>query len=255
MDLVIESVANKRVKQWRKLHTNKGRHQQSRYLIEGFHLVEEALKWVSNQVETIIHTGKLMELFDSNDHISYIQVTDEVFTILSQTQAPQGIMAVMKMPNPLIEWEKGKYLLVDAVQDPGNLGTMIRTASAAGFTGVVLGDGTVDVYNDKVIRASQGAIWQIPVISLNLGQAIDQLKQDNHQIFATQLYTKAVSYRDVPIEQYKQCGIIVGNEGQGVSEAIVNLADQAIYIPMPGKSESLNVAVATGILLFHTLAY
>lgn len=252
---VIESVANQRVKQWRKLHTNKGRRQQARYLVEGFHLVEEALKWASDQVEMILFTEEVSDSIDMVDGLDYIQVSVDVLKSLSQTETPQGIIAVLWMPESSEDWAPGQYLLIDAVQDPGNLGTMIRTASAAGFAGVILGAGTVDAYNDKVVRASQGAIWQIPIYHLSLDQAIHRLKEANHHIFATQLHAQAVSYLDISPVEYQHCGIIVGNEGQGVSEAIVDLADQAIYIPMPGKTESLNVAVATGILLFHAVGH
>ena len=162
---MITSTQNSQVKDWRKLHTKKYRVKTNSFLIEGYHLIEEALKsgWVIEMI--IVQDG--IELPDWLAQQRYQLVDQHVFSAISQTEAPQGIAAVVKIKDASAP--SGDYLLLlDQVQDPGNLGTMIRTADAAGFSQVVLGKGTVDVYNDKVIRASQGSIFHIPIIEADL---------------------------------------------------------------------------------------
>src|SRR5699024_7948525 len=139
-------------------------------------------------------------------------------------------------------------LLVDAIQDPGNLGTIIRTADAVGMSQIILGTGTVDVYNDKVIRASQGSIFHIPIKQAPLLNIIKELKRSNYTIWASALQN-AINYRDA--EREKKIALIVGNEGAGISEKILKEADKVVKIPIYGQAESLNVSVAAGILMYQ----
>lgn len=165
MIVLITSIQNRQVKEWKKLHQRKHRYEKKQYLIEGFHLIEEAY-WTDQQVETIV-VAEHVEAPKWFDDDYVVRVSNQVFAVISQTETPQGIAAVVKMSK--VAQEHDKYvLLVDAIQDPGNLGTIIRTADAAGFSKIVLGQGTVDLYNDKVIRASQGSIFHIPIVSGNL---------------------------------------------------------------------------------------
>ncbi|MCW6663521.1 RNA methyltransferase [Aerococcaceae bacterium NML190073] len=249
----IQSKQNARVKNWRKLHTAKGRAQQGVYLIEGTHLVEEAIRY-QQQIEHVLVTQHYYEQM-SNEWLTQvadrmIMLSDDVMQSVSLTEQPQGIIAIVEMPQQTTWQPTGKqYLLLDAVQDPGNIGTMIRTADAAGFDGVILGRGTADLYNDKVLRATQGSLWHIEVINHDLEDAIATLQKNAIPVYATALHQEALPYQAVSTQQ--AVALVVGNEGSGVSQAIIEQADQAIYIPMYGKAESLNVAIAAGILMFQ----
>lgn len=139
-------------------------------------------------------------------------------------------------------------LLIDQVQDPGNLGTMIRTADAAGFSQVVLGKGTVDLYNDKVVRASQGSIFHIPIIQADLLELIPALQSQTYTVLASAL-ENAVAYDTV--EQLEKIALVMGNEGSGIAPEILQLADKCIKIPIYGQAESLNVSIAAGILMYQ----
>ena len=253
---IIQSRQNTKIKLWRKLLTAKGRKQQGHFLIEGTHLVEEALKYAQRFVELLV-TPEYLESSEWSLLAKYLPVNlqpvlvaADVLKSLSATETHQGVIAVLDLPKKIESWQPNgsKYLLLDSVQDPGNLGTMIRTADAAGFDGVLLGQGTVDVYNDKVLRATQGSIWHLEVISISLDKAYDALKAVAIPIYATALHQTAIEYHS--ITKISKAAIVMGNEGAGVAQKWIELADQAIYIPMPGQAESLNVAVAAGILMF-----
>lgn len=241
---MITSIQNEQVKQWRKLHKRKFRMKMKKFLIEGFHLIEEAFNsgW---EVETVIaQEGVNPPDWMSDDGITI--VNERVFNEITQTETPQGIAAIVKMKDLPVRTDNF-ILLIDAIQDPGNLGTIIRTADAAGFSQIVLGTGTVDVYNDKVIRASQGSLFHISIKQANLLQAIDELKKENYTIYASAL-RNAINYQDVEIES--KVALIVGNEGAGISEEILNVADKIVKIPIYGQAESLNVSIAAGILMY-----
>lgn len=255
-EAVINSKQNKRIKQWRKLLTVKGRNQQSAYLIEGFHLIQEAvlhhqsiMDWVMTPDYYNRLKAEASPILPSEAKITF--VTEEIAHFLSATEQPQGIFAVVSLPRNEAAWTATghRYLLIDAVQDPGNLGTMIRTADAAGYDGVIIGEGTVDLYNDKVLRATQGSLWHLEVVRMNLKIAIQRLQNQGIPVLVTALHADAQSYREV--KQTEQIALVVGNEGQGVAQEWIEMADRQVYIPMPGQAESLNVAIAAGILLFH----
>jgi TrmH family RNA methyltransferase len=167
--------------------------------------------------------------------------------VISDTETPQGIFAVCKQPE-LSRVEGKKWLLIDAVQDPGNIGTMIRTADSAGLDAVIVGDGSVDIYNAKVLRAAQGSHFHLPIIRGNLHQWIEKLEQNNIPVYGTALRNAVSMYEVTPDDTF---ALIVGNEGQGVNEELLRKTVKNLYIPIYGKSESLNVSVATGILLYY----
>lgn len=242
----IESPKNERIKEIKKLHTKKGREQAREFLIEGEHLVEEALKSHVNIKELLISEEYTLKKEWDVSNITITYVTDRVMKEVSETQTPQGIAAVCEWLQNELDVSKGSYLLIDSVQDPGNLGTMIRTADACGITAVVLGQGTVDMYNSKVIRATQGSIFHLPVIKSDLEEWIKENK--DIPVFGTAL-ENASTYTS--IEPQDSFALIVGNEGEGVQKSLLNLTDQNLYVPIYGKAESLNVAVATGILLYY----
>lgn len=242
---MITSVKNQTIKNWAKLTRKKYRQEQGLFIVEGEHLVEEAIssEW---PIYTIIIEADFKPSFDlTNQSIEY--VSDHVFSHLAQTKAPQGIMAIVKMKQN-IDYKTNRLLMIDAVQDPGNLGTMIRTADAAGFDAIILGEGTVDLYNDKVIRASQGSIFHLPIIEADLSLEIDRLQKEGVVICASTLDDAKSLYET---EITDQMALIVGNEGSGVDQELIDKADQLIHIPIYGRAESLNVSVAAGIMMYE----
>jgi TrmH family RNA methyltransferase len=245
---IIESVQNSKIKTWKKLHSKKERDNTGLFIIEGIHLIEEALK--SNLVieSLIIEEHKHMPVEWHVKELPTVTVSERVMREISETETPQGFAAVCQQPgNENLLLEEGKYLFVDAVQDPGNLGAMIRTADAAGISGIILGPGTADPYNGKVIRSTQGSLFHIPVQKMDLEEAIE-LCHDNHiPVFGTSLHGSTYS----AIAPQANFALIVGNEGSGVNKKLLERTSQNLYIPIFGEAESLNVAIATGILLYH----
>lgn len=242
----IQSDKNPQVKQWKKLQTRKERDKSGTFLVEGFHLVEEALKQ-KEYVEEIILNEKT-ELPPSWDYgaIPVTVVTDEISRQLAETETTQGIFAVCRQRQQTLESAQ-TFLLIDSVQDPGNLGTMIRTADAAGIDAVIVGKGSVDTYNPKVLRSAQGSHFHLPVISGDLTEWIDRLNEDDIPVYGTALENGSVFTEADSNEAF---ALLVGNEGSGVNKELLGKTTQNLYIPIYGKSESLNVAVAAGILLY-----
>ena len=248
---IIRSHQNTMVKNYQKLQTSKGRKKAEAYMIEGEHLVEEAIR----------STVSIQRLVVSEDHVQLYElwtqkyptmiVSKEVFEKLSMTQSNQGILAIVPLEKKtLVEVPKGRYLLVDAVQDPGNLGTIIRTADAAGFDAVVLGEGCVDLYNDKVVRSMQGSQFHVPIYHENLTDVYGKLKENDIPIAVTALHRDAKDFKWLTGRD--SVAIVVGNEGNGVRDELIESADFIIQIPMFGQAESLNVAIATGVLMYQT---
>ncbi|ASI36032.1 MAG: RNA methyltransferase [Exiguobacterium oxidotolerans] len=243
----ISSTKNEIVKQWKKLLTKKGRLQTKRFLIEGEHLVEEAVR-AGIIKELIVREDVQVPGSWKKNAADLITIDESVAKVLSETETTQGIFAVCEMKEQTERLERGRYLLLDRLQDPGNVGTMIRTADAAGFDGVIIGHGTVDVYNSKVLRATQGSIFHLPVIMMSLDEAIQDLHELGVFVLGTAL-RNANPYTEV--ENLGAIGLIIGNEAQGVAPELLDQCDGRAYIPIRGKAESLNAAVAAGILLYH----
>lgn len=242
--MLITSIQNEQVKNWRKLHTKKYRNQMQSFLIEGFHLIEEAYK--SGWKITTIIVQEAIETPNEWSDLPIISVSKEVFDSVSQTQTPQGVVAVVQMK--MIEKRPtGPVLLLDGLQDPGNVGTIIRTADAVGASEIYVGKGTVDLYNDKVIRATQGSLFHIRIEQVDIKEAIVTLKHTGYTIWASALQ-QAVELPDAQFTQ--QDALIVGNEGAGIQDEVLAMADEFVKIPIYGEAESLNVSVATGILLY-----
>ncbi|CUS26072.1 tRNA rRNA methyltransferase SpoU [Paucilactobacillus oligofermentans DSM 15707 = LMG 22743] len=248
----ISSVQNQKVKNWKKLATKKQRTKEGSYLLDGWHLVQEALNYDA-PIKAIMVT---QEQFDM--HSEELQKVSEIFIVtfevmqsITDTVTPQGIAAEVGIPAVYTEVPNelaGTWLLMDEVQDPGNMGTMIRTADAAGFTGVVAGNKTADIFSPKVVRAMQGSQFHIQVKQGSTLDWIDMLHAEGIPVYGTQLNKEAVNYLDV--EKSNSFALIMGNEGNGVQPAVLERTSQNLYIPIAGKAESLNVAVSAGILMF-----
>jgi RNA methyltransferase, TrmH family len=243
----IHSSKNPQVKQWKKLHTKKERENTGTFLVEGFHLVEEALKVEGLVLEIIASEDVEIPPRMNYGSIPMTQINKEVVKELAETETSQGIFAVCEQPNQNIEDAKS-YLLLDSIQDPGNLGTIIRTADAAGIDAVIVGNGSVDLYNSKVLRSAQGSHFHLPIIRGDLFEWIEKLKAAQIPIYGTALENGTV-YTEIKASH--SFALIVGNEGNGIQMDLLNETDQNLYIPIFGKSESLNVAVAAGVLLYY----
>ncbi|NEW09816.1 RNA methyltransferase [Paenibacillus sp. SYP-B3998] len=251
----IMSVQNARVKEWAQLLERRGREKQGKYLIEGFHLVEEALR-AEAPVETIVYSLEkglpdgLSAL--APETMEWIGVSQAVLEKCSDTQTPQGIMAVVAKPSlDLDELLSGEYdlaVVLDGVQDPGNLGTIIRSADAVGANAVVLGRGTVDLYNPKTIRSTMGSMYHLPIVEADLLELLPRARKRGVRLVTTSLQAQCSCY-DTDLRQ--PTWLILGNEAKGVSPEVAAQSDVQVIIPMQGKAESLNVAMAATVLLFE----
>lgn len=242
---IITSKANSVVKNAKKLHQKKYR--KSAYLIEGWHLFEEA-------VQAGVTIEKIFALESYRDQLAAfpqtVWVSEEILLDLADTQTPQGIVAVIQKEEvELPDFRQGKFLFLEDVQDPGNVGTMIRTADAAGFTGVIVSDKSADIYSLKTLRSMQGSHFHLPIYRLPLATFVEEAKKSNLPILATTLSKESKDYRELSL--LKDFVLVMGNEGQGISPVMAESADQLVHIGMKGRAESLNVAVAAGILMFY----
>ena len=242
---IITSKANSVVKNAKKLHQKKYR--KSAYLIEGWHLFEEA-------VQAGVTIEKVFALESYRDQLvafpQTIWVSEEILLDLADTQTPQGIVAVIQKEEVgLPDLHQGKYLFLEDVQDPGNVGTMIRTADAAGFTGVIVSDKSADIYSLKTLRSMQGSHFHLPIYRMPLVSFVEEAKKSNLPILATTLSRDSKDYRE--LSSLENFVLVMGNEGQGISSVMAESADQLVHIGMKGRAESLNVAVAAGILMFY----
>nr|WP_097159179.1 RNA methyltransferase [Bacillus oleivorans] len=243
----IQSVQNEKVKEWKKLLQKKGRDTANQYIMEGFHLVEEASQNPALITTVIVREDVAVPEWVPSSMEIY-QVSTEVANAISDTETNQGIFAICKKEDHEVPKQAKSFLLLDAIQDPGNLGTIIRTADAAGVDAVILGDGTVDPYNPKVIRSAQGSHFHIPFIKGNLFNWVQQLKETGVSVYGTALEGAEPFHIVEPRHPF---ALILGNEGNGVNPNLLELANQNLYVPIYGKSESLNVTIAGGILLYH----
>ncbi|MFD1484304.1 TrmH family RNA methyltransferase [Lacticaseibacillus baoqingensis] len=249
----IASPKNEHIKAAKKLTVKKYQKQGDAYLLEGWHLVEEALK-AGQQPRRIYAINKFLEERALRPYYEQLtEISPEVAKHLSETPTPQGIFAVMpRVTGTLPEAVSGSYLLLDGIQDPGNVGTLVRTADAAGIQQVIFGDGTADAFNPKVLRAMQGSQFHVNITTTALAPVIAQLQAAQVPVYGTELNVNAKSYRDV--QPTRHFGLIVGNEGNGMSQELLHQTDVNLYIPIRGEAESLNVAIAAAVVMFHLTA-
>lgn len=234
----ITSLNNDKVKYWVKLQEKKFRDQEGLFLVEGDHLVNEAIKkGLAKEIIT---------LDDFQNNVLTYKVTEEIMKKISKQQSISRISAVcFKMKEKEIG---NKVICLDNIQDPGNLGTIIRSAAAFNIDTIILNDKSVDLYNDKVIRSCEGMIFNVNVIRSNLENKLIELKNNGYKIIGTSVKNNKL-LKDVIFEG--KFAIILGNEGNGVSKEIEDLCDDYIYIKMNENCESLNVAVASSIIMYE----
>ena len=251
--LEIESKNNNLFKEIKKLKEKKHRIKSNKYLIEGLRFVEEAIK-SKVSIDSIIFTESFKEknpklFLKINENIKLIQMNEALLKQLCSTENPQGIVGVINMQNK--ELKNGELVvLVDKVQDPGNMGTIIRTAHAAGAAGIVMTKGTVDIYNDKTLRSTMGSIFYIPIVEDDSLDFVKSLKKEGYKLVVSSLQGKNNFFEE---NLQGKVMIAVGNEGNGVSDEVYDIADIKVKIPMPGEAESLNVAVATSIMIYEKI--
>ena len=242
---IITSKANSVVKNAKKLHQKKYR--KSAYLIEGWHLFEEA-------VQAGVTIEKIFALESYREQLvafpQTVWVSEDILLDLADSQTPQGIVAVVQKEEVgQAAFSQGKFLFLEDVQDPGNVGTIIRTADAAGFTGVIVSDKSADIYSLKTLRSMQGSHFHLPIYRMPLASFVEEAKKSNLPILATTLSRESKDYRE--LSSLENFVLVMGNEGQGISSVMAESADQLVHIGMKGQAESLNVAVAAGILMFY----
>lgn len=254
---IISSSGNAQVKNLNLLQKKaRAREEQGVFVIEGLKMFEEArtagiLK--KAYVSESFYEEKLIENPDYFTQLDFDVITDSVFHEVSETKTPQGIMGLVKMADysldAMLNAPDACLLLLEDIRDPGNLGTMIRTAEGAGITGIIFNQSTVDLYNPKVIRSTMGSIYRVPFYQAeDFYHTLEEIKKRDITIFAAHLlgipYDTEGSFR-------KKCAILIGNEANGLSEQASGLADVRIKIPMAGKVESLNAAIAAAILMYE----
>ncbi|WP_282939907.1 RNA methyltransferase [Paenibacillus sp. RC67] len=262
LDSSITSVQNARVKAWAQLLDKKGRDKQGQFIIEGVHLVQEALESgatidtlvVADDRQHELPAGMLKQAIDAG--IECVAVSEQVLAKCTDTLTPQAAFAVL----PKLGWAQeslmdpaapGLVVVVDGIQDPGNLGTIIRSADAVGATGVLLGRGTVDLYNPKTVRSTMGSLFHLPIVQGgDLRDALPQASSQGVAIVTTSLQGKRSCYE---YDFRQPVWFVVGNEGQGVSAEVSALATEHILIPMQGRAESLNAAMAATVVLFEAM--
>ena len=242
---IITSLENKKIKYINKLKNKKFRDEEGIFVIETKHLVEEAYK-----------SGFLTELYlvDTNiesniledDKINKYQITKEIMNKISSLESPSNFLGLVKKL-PTLNYGN-RLLILDNIQDPGNLGTIIRSAVAFNLDTLILSNDCVDLYNDKTIRSSEGMLFKLNILRKDLNTFLTELKNNNYTIYGTDVINGSIVGE---IKFPKKYAIIIGNEGKGLKSTLKNLVDQNIYIPMSFNAESLNAGIAASIIMYE----
>lgn len=253
---VITSKDNEVIKNIRKLKEKKYREQEKKYIIEGIKLIEEAVEEKA-KIDTIIVCEDCVKDGTIEQKLLYeiakyncIYVSEKVFSAVTEVTNPQGILAVVEKETgeETIDYNQDVILVLDGIQDPGNLGTILRTVDSVGLNQIIISKETADAYNPKVVRSTMGAIFRIKIIIVeDLVKTLKEIKKHKFKIVATSLKTDKSIY-DV---DYDKKVIVIGNEANGVSKEVLETSDIKAKIPMLGKTESLNASVATSVILYE----
>ena len=253
---VISSKDNELVKHIKKLKDKKYRDESNEYIVEGVKLIEEAVK-ENAKIKKIIICEDTTRTYEIPTNVMLeiakyecIYVTDKIFASITQVTNPQGIMAIIEKNNnnQEIDFSQDIIVVLDDVQDPGNLGTILRTVDSIGLNQIIVSKGTADAFNAKVVRSTMGAIFRVKIIeSESLQETIKVIKKHHFKLMVTSLQTENSIY-DI---EFKKKIIVIGNESNGVSKEIQDMADEKAKIPMIGKTESLNASVAAGIVMYE----
>lgn len=263
MTEIITSQHNKFIKLAASLKLKKYRDELGLFMVEGVRLVEEAAhsNWL---IETCIYTSDALQQERVQEIITdlkskncrMIQVPAIIYNKITDTKEPQGIMAIVQkyvyqFSDVLASGKKPFFVVLDELQDPGNVGTIIRTAAAAGATGVILTKGCTDVFANKVVRASMGSIFHVPIFEgLTSSEVISSFAQHEIDILATSLESSNIYFK---VDLNKSIAVVFGNEGNGVSRQLLEHSQDRLYIPLLGQVESLNVAASAAVILYEVV--
>lgn len=257
----ITSTKNPLIKEIKSLYRKNERIKTKSFIMEGIKIIEEAID-NNYHIKNIIYTDRLLNIKGGLEFFQTIRnmdelvyVSDNIFKEISDTENPQGILAIggfeLEELSKLKQGEKPFLLFLDGLQDPGNMGTIIRTADAFNIDGIIITDGCVDPYNPKVVRATMGSILRVPIYYTPNGiDGLNHLKDLGIKVYSTSL-TESIPIFD--IEYNTGFVLIIGNESKGVSDEIYLLSDRLIRIPMPGKAESLNAGIAASIIMYEAM--
>ena len=256
---VITSKDNEFVKEIKKLKEKKYRDQNNQFIVEGIKMVAEAIEEKADintivVCEDCVNDGSIdKKLLYEIAKFNCIYVSEKVFSLVTDVTNPQGILAVINQnstqnKNNEIDYNADFIVVLDGIQDPGNLGTILRTVDSANLKQLIVSNETADCYNPKVVRSTMGGIFRVNVIrENNLVETLTKLKQKGFEIVVTSLETDNSIY-DI---SYNKKVVVIGNEANGVSKEVLNIADKKVKIPMLGKTESLNAGVAAGIMIYE----
>ncbi|MCK8825053.1 TrmH family RNA methyltransferase [Fuchsiella alkaliacetigena] len=259
MSEIISSLHNSKIKFLRSLYKKKYRREHQKFILEGSRIISDALA-AEAEIHQVFYSADFLTDQQSQELIEdlkaeaeVIEITDSLLAELADTETPQGIIAIVDQPqfeiSDFLAEENDFYLVVDRVQDPGNLGTIIRTADGAGVDGVFLLKGTVDIYNLKTIRATMGALFRVPIFNLEGPAELEELLlKEELQIVVGDLGAEDYYYQ---LDYTQPTAVVVGNEGAGPQPETLALADSKVKIPLTEGAESLNVAIATGVMLYE----
>lgn len=248
--MIISSKENNIIKEVKRLKEKKYRNE--KYIIEGHKMIDEAIQ-ESVKIDIIIMTEEFanhnQKYVEKINNYKFILVTENVFKELTEVKTPQGILAVVYKKEQIKIDEKADYIMaLDDVQDPGNIGTIIRTLDSANIKQLIVSRGTVDAYSPKVVRSTMGAIFRVQIIEVeNLSETLNSLKQKGFDLVSTSLQTDKNIY-DI---NYNKKVVVIGNEANGVSKEIQDASDYKVKIPMMGKTESLNASVAASVMIYE----
>lgn len=256
----ITSLQNQLVKRIVNLKQKKYRDKENLFIAEGVRLVEDVLKSKADvkycfYVKSALENNRVVGIINSfnSAQIRLYEVSLAVYEKMSETNDPQGIMIVVQKNNykldELLTINNQFLIILDNLQDPGNIGTIIRTAEAAGCNGIIMTKGCADIYSGKTVRSTMGAMFRLPIVdNVCYDEILSFLKEKNIEIFSTEIVNGVEFYN----ENYKKSlALIFGNEGNGISDELLSKVEKKIYIPMAGASESLNVGVAAGIIMYE----
>ena len=257
---LITSRSNRWVKLAEQLKHRKFRDKYAQFLMEGIRCTEDIQKQQISDVicfftDNATQNDRVKKIIKKGDSLHWVLlcVTESIMKAITGTENTQGLLSIVNKkiyPHHEIRTLKGHYVLLDRIQDPGNMGTIIRTAAAAGCKGILLTSGCTDAYSEKAVRSSMGSILRLPIYEdVKMEELLELKTRKDFTIIGTS-FTNAKSYREyTPFAN----GIIAfGNEGNGISEEILKLCDYSLYIPLHNNVESLNVTAAAAIILFHT---
>lgn len=237
---LITSKENRIYKNIKKLKEKKYRDREGLFLAEGRKFIDFNQK----PEFVIIDEGFDMELGDIKEY----KIASKLFKKLSSQENSQGIIFVYKIKKMEILDLSGDLVILDKIQDPGNMGTIIRTCDAVGLNNILLIKGCVDIYSEKVVRSSMGSIFNCNFVSISEKDCIDYLKENSYEILTTGLSDNSVDYNEIELKEKN--AYVFGNEGNGVSDNIFEVSNQIVKIPIYGIAESLNVGIALGIFLY-----